>query len=149
MKSRSPRAHQMKTRTIKKKLPPLAQQTKKVLVIWETDGKKELVGELTQVAKGWSFSYSPKWIKGGVQIDPDLPLRSKPIPSKQLHEFFSERIPPRDSGHFAYYAKIWKLREELKDPMALLVTLGHRGPSNYVFYPEGFAPGRWVEKDLL
>jgi HipA-like protein len=119
---------------------------KKVLVFWESDHKKEPVGELTRVAQGWSFSYAPKWIKIGVQIDPELPLSSKPVSSKELHGFFSERIPPRDSGQFPYYAKIWKLREELKDPMALLVTLGHRGPSNYVFYPEGFAPGKWAEK---
>jgi HipA-like protein len=118
---------------------------KKVLVYWESDEKKELVGELMQGSHGWSFSYSPKWIQAGVQIDPELPLRPKAILSRELHGFFSERIPPKDSGQFLHYAKSWGLREELKDRMALLVTLGHRGPSNYVFYPEGFAPGKWKE----
>jgi hypothetical protein len=119
---------------------------KKVLVQWESESKQELVGELIRVPRGWSFSYAPKWLRKGVQIDPDLPLRLKSILSEELHEFFSERIPPRDSGQFVHYAKVWNLREELKDPMALLVTLGHRGPSNYVFYPEGFAPGKWADQ---
>jgi HipA-like protein len=121
---------------------------KKVLVLWESEGKKQLVGELTQATRGWSFSYASKWIQKGVQIDPDLPLQSKPIVSKELHEFFSERIPPKDSGQFIHYAKIWELHEELKDRMSLLVTLGHRGPSNYVFYPGGFAPGKWAENPI-
>lgn len=118
---------------------------KKVAVIFENRKKRELVGELTHVRSKWVFQYDKKWEKKGISLDMELPITGKPVVSKFMPEFFAERIPPKESGTFTTYAKIWGLTEELSDPMALLVTLGHRGPSNYVFDPVGFFPGKWKE----
>lgn len=117
-------------------------KAKMIEVVWESGQERRSVGRLSRSDKGWTFKYAPDW---KVQIDPDFKLGQSYF-SRALPDFFSERIPPRDSGHFAHYLKEWGVKgADLRDEMALLVTLGHRAEGNYVLEPRGFAPGRWPE----
>ncbi|MGK5084479.1 HipA N-terminal domain-containing protein [Bdellovibrionota bacterium FG-1] len=118
---------------------------KKIQVTLETQLKKKIVGFLYRRRAAWIFEYDPSWINSGVNIDPQFEKKPGPQPFKELPEFFSDRIPPLGSQMRGAYGKAWKLNHSEHDEMSLLVTVGHRGPTNYVFYPIGFTPGLWAE----
>ena len=119
---------------------------KKIKIVNESlkNGKKEDVGTLYFSNGEWVFTYSDKW---STQIGFELSIEKRIHRSLDLFGTFSERIPSRDNGAYSDYCKSWKISESESDIMTLLVTIGHRGPSTLVFYPEGFTPGMWSETD--
>lgn len=111
--------------------------------------KQEPVGVLalldTEHGPEWEFKYEDSWLraKHRIPVGMDLPLSPNPYRSKQLFITFEERLPFRENRAYKDYCESWHISVDEGDILTLLSTLGHRGPSTFVFNPIGFAPGIW------
>jgi HipA-like protein len=113
------------------------------------DKKQRLVGYLRFDNNLWIFEYDEDWRKSktSIELGFDLPFSKKTHKSKELFESFSERIPSTDNGAYSDYCKMWRIPVTEKDMFVLLSTLGHRGPSTLLFFPDGFLPGIWAHEE--
>ena len=112
---------------------------------------QEPVGTLslvdTENGPEWEFKYDESWLKTKhrIPVGMDLPLRAESYISKKLFVTFEERLPSKENGAYRDYCESWRIGVEESDVLTLLSTLGHRGPSTFVFNPDGFEPGIWAD----
>jgi HipA-like protein len=108
---------------------------KAIDVYCELRTRRMKVGQLIRDDEGYSYQYSENWLnfEGSFDLGPDLPLSNKVFRSKKLPESFASRIPSRDSANYARYCEERGISVEERDEMVLLKTIGHKGPSSFVF----------------
>lgn len=107
-----------------------------VLVYLERRKSRKLVGELTYdfKKKAYVFTYEKAYLKSGlIPLGPELPLSPKKFISKDLFESFLDRIPSRENPAYQDYCAMEQIDVNETDPFILLVTIGKRGPSSFVF----------------
>lgn len=73
--------------------------------------------------------------QSAVDSPPELPLTKQIHESKKLFPSFVDRIPSRENPAYKDYCRATGISIEEKDPFILLVTIGKRGPSSFIFEP--------------
>lgn len=84
------------------------------------------------------FSYDSKYMTSprAIPLGPDLSLFKKNhISEKKLFPSFSDRIPSRENPAYEDDCKSQGISVNEKNPIVLLGTIGHRGPSSLIFEP--------------
>ncbi len=101
--------------------------------------RKIYVGRLSysDEKKRFIFAYDAKYLrlKNAIPIGPEFPL------TKQIHESNSDalfasladRIPSKENPAYKEYCAAYALSPEETNVFTLLTTIGHRGPSTFVF----------------
>jgi HipA-like protein len=96
-----------------------------------------LVGKLYKDNSNFIFEYDTKYLyaKNIIPIGVELPLTKKKHRSKTLFPSFQDRIPSKENPAYAEYCISEGISKDEKDPFILLVTIGKKGPSSFVFEP--------------
>jgi DNA-binding XRE family transcriptional regulator len=109
----------------------------KINVLSQTRKRRTLVGELWFEKGAYCFQYNLKYarMRTAIPLGNEFPLtRAHQIfKQKKMFESFLERLPSKQNPEYANYCKIWDIPPEENDPMLLLVTVGNRGPSSFLF----------------
>jgi len=105
-----------------------------VNVFSQGKNNRVLVGRLWRDKK-YAFQYDPHYLKmrTALALGPELPLQYAPYYSKMLFSLLEERIPSTQNPAYADYCREWGIDPGEKDPLILLTTIGHRGPSSFLF----------------
>ena len=95
------------------------------------------VGKLYRGKGDFIFEYDQKYLyaKRVIPVGEELPLTSKIHHSKKLFPSFQDRIPSSQNPAYEEYCKSSGISKEEKDPLVLLVSIGKRGPSSFIFEP--------------
>lgn len=98
---------------------------------------REYVGRLYYENDSFIFTYDEKYLYNGcIPLGPDLPLSKKQFTSSSLFPSFEDRLPSEENPAYEEYLKIAGVsRIGRKNPFILLCTLGHKGPSSFIFLP--------------
>ncbi|MEN0057899.1 MAG: HipA N-terminal domain-containing protein [Bdellovibrio sp.] len=109
-------------------------------VFSESRKKRTLVGVLTwDSGKNiFEFKYDPKYAKSrsAIPIGKELDLFKKVHTAKgKLFPSFADRIPSRENPAYADYCLSQGISVEESNPIILLVSIGRRGPSTFIFEP--------------
>jgi HipA-like protein len=86
----------------------------------------------------FEFKYDPKYAKSkkAIPIGKELDLFKKNHTSKgKLFPSFSDRIPSKDNPAYEDYCKSQGISINEDNPIILLVGIGRRGPSTFIFEP--------------
>jgi len=112
--------------------------TQNVEVYLERRKSREYVGRLTKLPRqGFEFEYSEPYLlrPNAIPLGPEFPLTKRKFQSKRLFPIFDDRIPSRDNPAYPEYCREAGIDPNEEDPIALLATIGKRGPSSFVFEP--------------
>ena len=110
-------------------------------VFHEGRRRRQLVGTLTYHPKTarYSFTYDVKYLrqKHAVPLGPELPLTKPSYQSKvkQLFPSLMDRIPSKENPAYADYCRAAGIEPGEANPVRLLTSVGHRGPSTFIFEP--------------
>lgn len=120
-------------------------------VYCELRTRKVRVGRLIQDDQGYEFQYADSWLDfdGAFDIGPDIPLSRKKYRSTSLPDSFLSRIPPRNSANYARYCEDRGISANERSEMVLLSTIGHKGPSSFVFEKSFELQDRIVTRERL
>lgn len=110
-----------------------------VKVYLEKRKTRQFVGELVyeKADKVFIFTYDKKYIYSDyiIPIGPDIPLTKIKHVSKSLFASLEDRIPSRENPAYKDYCRAMGITINERDPIILLVTIGKRGPSSFIFEP--------------
>ncbi len=108
-----------------------------VQVFLETKSHREFVGILTRENHTFHFIYDNKYLNstGVIPLGPEMPLTKRSFQSNTLFVPFLDRIPSRENPAYADYCIATGITLEESDPMTLLISIAHRGPSSFIFEP--------------
>ena len=114
-----------------------------VRVFLERRTRRQYVGLLTRQGAEFVFEYERAYLKARdiIPLGPEMPLTRPTYRSAQLFIPFLDRIPSRENPAYDEYCKATGISPEETDPLILLSTIAHRGPSSLIFEPfyhEGF-----------
>jgi hypothetical protein len=109
-------------------------------VFSESRKRRIFVGTLiwNKIKNQFEFTYEPKYAKSkkAIPIGKELDLFKKNHISKgKLFPSFSDRIPSKENPAYADYCKSQGISLDEENPIILLVGIGRRGPSTFVFEP--------------
>lgn len=109
----------------------------KINVFSQTATKRTFVGMLYKENNRFYFEYDKHYRrqKKAVALGPELELWKEKFSSKAIFPSIADRIPSRENPAYRDYCKQWGISENEKDIFKLLVTIGRRGPSTFVFEP--------------
>lgn len=109
-----------------------------VLVFLERRKTRQLVGRLYYEKDAFVFEYDEIYIysKNIISLGPEFPLTKRRFQSKELFTAFTDRLPSRENPAYPEYCAATGIDVDEKDPFILLTTIGHRGPSSFIFEPE-------------
>lgn len=112
-----------------------------VQVFLEKRKTRVSVGKLTRKKKdgkiSYHFEYDFSYLtnKSAIPMGPELPLIKEFYDSSVLFPSFQDRIPSKENPAYVDYCRAMGISVEEKNPIVLLCTIGHRGPSSFVFEP--------------
>ncbi len=110
-----------------------------VKVYLEKRKTRQFVGELIyeKADKQFIFTYDKKYIYSDyiIPLGPDIPLTKEKHTSKTLFPSLEDRIPSRENPAYKDYCQAMGITTKERDPIILLVTIGRRGPSSFIFEP--------------
>ena len=109
-------------------------------VFSESRKRRIFVGTLNwdKVKNQFEFKYSVKYAKSkkAIPIGKELDLFKKIHVSKgKLFPSFADRIPSRENPAYEDYCKSQGISLDEENPIILLVSIGRRGPSTFIFEP--------------
>lgn len=109
-------------------------------VFSESRKRRVFVGTLNwdKAKNQFDFKYDPKYAKSkkAIPIGKELDLFKKTHTSKgKLFPSFSDRIPSKDNPAYEDYCKSQGISTNEDNPIILLVAIGRRGPSTFIFEP--------------
>ena len=104
-------------------------------VYLEKRASRVKVGSLRKEANSFVFEYDKKYIylSNAIPIGPDIPLTKRIHKTKKLFPSFVDRIPSQQNPAYVEYCKKFNISENEKNEIILLATIGHKGPSSFVF----------------
>lgn len=107
------------------------------------------VGLLRKIGDTFFFEYANHYLQrsGVIPLGPEMPLTKKNYQSDKLFIPFADRIPPRENPAYIDYCIATGISVEETDPLILLSTIAHRGPSSFIFEP--LYEDHFSSKDLL
>lgn len=108
-----------------------------VSVYLQRKKSREHVGELSQRDFQFIFTYDNIYIykNNAIALGPDLPLRSQEFIANSLWESFLDRLPSKKNPAYPEYCQMVGINPSEKNLLVLLSTLGHKGPSSFIFVP--------------
>ncbi|MCK5786399.1 MAG: HipA N-terminal domain-containing protein [Candidatus Sabulitectum sp.] len=88
-------------------------------------------------AEGFQFTYEDNYLEWSraVAVGPEMPLTERSFFSPLLFPSFRDRIPSKENPAYGEYCAATGIEVEENDPLILLVSIGKRGPSCFVFEP--------------
>lgn len=109
-------------------------------VFSESRKRRTFVGVLTWDSSKslFEFKYDPKYAKSknAIPIGKELDLFKKSHISKgKLFPSFADRIPSRENPAYEDYCQSQGISANESNPIILLVSIGKRGPSTFIFEP--------------
>lgn len=109
-------------------------------VFTESRKRRIFVGTLNfdKTKNQFDFKYDIKYAKSkkAIPIGKELDLFKKSHISKgKLFPSFADRIPSRDNPAYEDYCKSQGISANEENPIILLVAIGRRGPSTFIFEP--------------
>jgi len=95
------------------------------------------VGSLKKANHKFVFIYDDSYFKAKniIPLGPEFPLTKKKFTSKELFPSLEDRIPSQQNPAYPEYCDLMGIDPQEQDPFILLSTIGHRGPSSFVFSP--------------
>jgi hypothetical protein len=120
-----------------------------IQVFLERKSIRLYVGLLRKIHNTFVFEYAKSYLKrrGVIPLGPEMPLTRMNYQSDQLFIPFTDRIPSRENPAYADYCKATGILRDETDPLILLCTIAHRGPSSFIFEP--LYDDSFSSKDLL
>ncbi len=108
-----------------------------VQVFLEGKTNRQFVGILKKIKDTFSFDYDEKYLmaKEVIPLGPEMPLTKRSFHSKTLFVPFADRIPSRQNPAYEDYCRATGISLEEIDPIILLTTIAHKGPSSFIFEP--------------
>jgi HipA-like protein len=108
-----------------------------VAVYLQRRKSREHVGDLSQKDSQFIFTYNSNYIykDRAIALGPDLPLRSASFISNSMWTSFLDRLPSKRNPAYAEYCEMVGIDPSEKNLLVLLATLGHKGPSSFIFTP--------------
>lgn len=111
-----------------------------LLVFSESRRRRVLVGKLYWESQKnqYEFKYDPKYAKSktAIPIGKELDLFKKSHISKgKLFPSFADRIPSKENPAYEDYCHSQGISVEESNPIILLISIGKRGPSTFIFEP--------------
>lgn len=108
-----------------------------VKVFLERKVRRQYVGLLTKQENDFVFEYSHTYLNARdiIPLGPEMPLTKRTYRSLTLFVPFMDRIPSRQNPAYDEYCKSTGISTEETNPLLLLSTIAHRGPSSFVFEP--------------
>lgn len=108
-----------------------------VLVFLEKKSSREYVGILKKIDGGFYFEYDMKYLKSKdvISLGPEMPLTKQTYKSTTLFVPFADRIPSKENPAYADYCRTTGISVNEINPLVLLSTIAHRGPSSFIFEP--------------
>lgn len=112
----------------------------KLNVFSESRKRRIFVGTLAwdKTKNTYEFKYDQKYSrsKTAIPIGKELDLFKKTHTSKgKLFPSFSDRIPSKENPAYEDYCKSQGISIDESNPIILLVSIGRRGPSTFIFEP--------------
>jgi HipA-like protein len=109
-------------------------------VFSESRKRRVLVGTLKWESgkNQFEFKYDPKYAKSktAIPIGKELDLFKKSHTSKgKLFPSFADRIPLKENPAYEDYCRSQGIAVDESNPIVLLISIGKRGPSTFVFAP--------------
>lgn len=120
-----------------------------VKVFLEGRSHRRYVGLLSKKGDQFCFEYEKKYLNDRriIPLGPEMPLNRPVYYSPSLFVPFLDRLPLRENPAYEDYCRATRISVDETDPFILLTTIGHRGPSSFIFEPD-FAED-FTSKDLL
>lgn len=108
-------------------------------VYLERRKSRDYVGRLLRPkeGRGFKFKYNENYLlkKNAIPLGPEFPLLKKVFFSNKLFETFIDRIPSRENPAFPDYCRSAGISPNETDYLELLMTIGRKGPSSFIFEP--------------
>lgn len=109
-------------------------------VFSENRKRRVLVGALSWESgrNQFEFKYEPKYAKSksAIPIGKELDLFKRSHISKgKLFPSFADRIPSRENPAYEDYCRSQGISVDESNPIILLISIGKRGPSTFIFEP--------------
>lgn len=120
-----------------------------VQVFLERRSRRQFVGLLKKQDDGFYFEYDMRYLRErrAIPLGPEMPLSRQKFQSTKLFVPFADRIPSRENPAYRDYCSAMGISINEMDPLVLLSTIAHRGPSSFIFEPL-YADG-FTSEDLL
>lgn len=110
-----------------------------VYVFLEKRKTRQFVGELTfdKIKNEFIFIYDKTYVYSDniIPLGPEIPITKIEHTSKKLFPSLEDRIPSRENSAYVDYCRAMGITINESDPIVLLVTIGRRGPSSFIFEP--------------
>lgn len=116
-------------------LPERFKKTEGVRVFLERKTRRQYVGLLTTKDTDFVFEYDRAYLKARdvIPLGPEMPLTRRTYRSAKLFIPFLDRIPSRENPAYEEYCRATGISSEETNPLILLSTIAHRGPSSFIF----------------
>ncbi len=110
---------------------------KGVQVYLERYSKRIAVGELNKELDKYVFRYRAGYLnyKKAIPLGVEFPLTKRYFESTTIFESFWDRIPSKGNPAYSEYCKQFNISPNEDNIMVLLVTIGRKGPSSFIFEP--------------
>ena len=107
-----------------------------VNVYLEGPRRRKYVGLLRKLNE-YYFMYDGNYFKDEkvIPLGPDLPFTQRMHISSSIFPSFLDGIPEKQNPAYASYCEQFGINVDEDDILILLSTIGHRGPSSFVFEP--------------
>lgn len=108
-----------------------------VKVFLENYSKRIFVGELRKTTDNYIFTYDGKYLDHpkAIPLGPELPITRRYFESNKIFESLWDRIPSKRNSAYVDYCDQFNINPEEENIIILLITIGRRGPSSFVFEP--------------
>lgn len=118
-------------------MPFTPEQIIGIAVYLEKTRSRQYVGKLTREEGQYLFEYNSNYMKSRnvISLGPEMPLTKQSYRSKALFIPFMDRIPVKENPAYPEYCEAMGISPEETDPLILLGTIAHRGPSWLIFEP--------------
>lgn len=121
---------------------------KAIDVYLERRKTRQYVGRLQQEKRQFVFQYDKTYLHtdNPISLGPDLPLNQQKHTSLKLFPSFADRIPSKQNPAYEEYCRSVNIDPSETNPLALLATIGKKGPSSFICVPvveeETFSSGQ-------
>lgn len=111
------------------------QKFNQIHVFSQTKTKRIFVGTLWRDDNNYYFKYDTGYskLKAAIPLGPEFELWKDKFKSKKLFSSLLDRIPSKDNPAYKDYCEQWGIDPKESDLFILLVTVGRRGPSTFIF----------------
>lgn len=112
-------------------------QVKAVKVYLERYLRRIPVGELKYETDNYIFTYYETYLHylKAIPLGVELPLTKRYFESETIFESFWDRVPSKGNPAYSEYCQQFNIRPDETNILVLLVTIGRKGPSSFIFEP--------------